>query len=376
MAKPIAGINDYPYGVCGFIVDGALLKNGTKLKNLRIYKQRSVNVFDLIDPVSNVVYQKIQLTGYNTSNRVLDYNLTDDQILNQIPLNSFFVRGYNSTMSKYGFVIRFQYNKVALSSGVYLYDMYTPECNIPTPELGTIVVNTVTVDSTSVSGSVSAASGSLNETGMVVILVTPEGDEYTTTVQNRVFIFTDVQFYDPGTGHITITSPFYNTATVSFEVFPSGEDTEFTTSVPVSANQFVDNGDGTFSYMLAESVHERGSDLVIQIQTTNGIIYNPEVLIDSTGNITVTQDTAQDLDIVIVGPTNLTSVYSTGLVWTLEGMQYEMVIPYTTHNKPNPVLCVYDGNTLVSITVEIDDNYNITLYSNDNFTGKVVIAGK
>lgn len=376
MAKPIAGINDYPYGVCGFIVDGALLKNGTKLKNVRIYKQRSINIFDLIDPVTEVVYQKVQLTGYNTSSRVLDYSLTDDALLDMIPVNSFFVRGYNDAMSEYGFVIRFLYNKVVLSNGIYLYDMYTPECSIPTPDLGSIVVNTVTVDSTTVTGSVSAASGTLNEDGMIVTLTTPEGLEYTTTVHNRVFTFTDVVFENPGMGTITVTSPHYNEASVPFEVLPSGEDTDFTTQVPVSASQFVDNGDGTFSYTLSATVHNRGSDLVLQIQSPNGVIYDPQVSVDSSGNITIVQDSAQDLDIVIIGPTDQTSVYSTELVWVANGSEFEMEIPFSTHNKPTPSLSVYDGTNLVSITVEIDDSDNITLISNEDFTGKVVIAGK
>lgn len=89
MAKPIAGINEYPYGICGFIVDGALLKNGTVLKNVRIYKQRSIHMYDLIDPNTNVIYQKVQITGYDTSNRILDYNKTDDELLASIPVNSF-----------------------------------------------------------------------------------------------------------------------------------------------------------------------------------------------------------------------------------------------------------------------------------------------
>lgn len=375
MAKPIAGINDYPYGVCGFIVNAALLKNGTKLKNMRIYKQRSINMFDLIDPISEVVYQKIQLTGYNTSNKVLDYDLTDDELLNVIPVNSFFVRGYNDSMSEYGFVIRFLSNKMVLSNGTYLFDMYTPECNIPIPDLGTIIVNTVTIDSTTVTGSVSVISGILNEDGMIVKLTTPEGLIYTTNVVNRVFIFENVVFENVGTGSIEITSPHYNTATIPFDVLPAGTDSDFVSNIPVAAAQFTDNGDGTFSYTLTESSHQRGSELVLQIQDANGVIYNPEVNVDSTGNITIKQNSAQDMDIVIIGPTDQTTVYSTSLSWNLVDSMYQMLIPFSTHNKQYVSVSVYDGSELVSITVQIDNLDNITLLSNDNFTGKVVIAG-
>ncbi|QOI71461.1 putative structural protein [Erwinia phage pEa_SNUABM_12] len=376
MAKPIAGINDYPYGVCGFIVSGALLKDGTKLKNMRIYKQRSIHMFDLIDPVSNMVYQKVQLTGYNTSNRVLDYSLSDDNLLDMIPKNSFFVRGYNDSLSEQGFVIRFLSNKVVLSDGTYLYDMYTPECDIPIPDLGTIIVNTVTVDSTTVTGSVSAISGALNEDGMIVTLTTPEGLIYTTNVVNRVFTFDNVVFENTGVGTIVITSPHYNTATVPFDVLPSGTDTDFVTNIPVAFAQFVDNGDGTFTYTLPESVHNRGADLVVQIQNPNGVVYNPEVHVNSTGDISVTQLVAEDMDIVIIGPTDQLSVFSTSLVWSDDGSSYKMEIPFSIHDKSNPSVSVYDGSEMVSITIEVDSSDNITLYSNEDFAGKVVIAGK
>lgn len=378
MAKPIAGINEYPYGICGFIVDGAVLKNGTVLKNVRIYKQRSIHMYDLIDPNTNTIYQKVQITGYDTSNRILDYNKTDDELLASIPVNSFFVRGYNNAMSQYGFVIRFLYNKVVLSDGsnAYLFDMYTPECSIPTPDLGTIIVNTVTVDSTTVTGSVSAASGNLNEDGMIVTLTTPEGLIYTTTVVNRVFTFTNVQFENIGTGTITITSPHYNTATIPFDVEPSGTDSDYVTTYPVSASQFVDNGDGSFSYTLPESTHQRGTDLVIQVQMPNGLIYTSNVNVDSSGNITITQLVAEDIDIVIIGDTTQLDVYSAPLAWTLVGSEYQMIIPSSTHNKQNVAISVYEGTALVTTTVQIDSSDNVTLISTDNFSGKVVIAGK
>jgi hypothetical protein len=67
MAHPIADVNEYRYGECGYIVDGALLKNNVKLKNVRIYKQRSVNIFDLMDYDTNVLYQYVRITGYDTT---------------------------------------------------------------------------------------------------------------------------------------------------------------------------------------------------------------------------------------------------------------------------------------------------------------------
>ncbi len=378
MAKTIAGINDYPYGVCGFIVDGALLKNGTKLKNLRIYKQRSINVFDLIDPASNVIYQKVQITGYDNTSRVLDYTKSNDELIDSIPVNSFFVRGYNSTLTQAGFVIRFMANKVVLSDGskAYMFDMYVPECSITIPDLGAIIVNTVTVDSTSLSGSVSAASGTLNEEGMIVTLTTPSGEVFTTSVLNRMFTFDPVSFESEGTGTITVTSPHYNTAEVTFSVQPSGIDSDYVTVYPVSASQFIDNKDGTFSYVLTEQVHNRGANLVLQLQDTSGAVYTGDLSVSDSGDVTVTQMSAEDIDIVLIGDTTKEHVFVKTLSWIAEDDYFRMDIPYTEHNKQNISVSVYDGTSVSAISVLCDDEDNVTLISDTEFSGKVVIAGK
>lgn len=377
MARPIAGIDEYKFGECGFVVDGALLKNGVKLKNVRIYKQRSIHMFDLIDPITRTIYQKVQITGYDNDTRVLNYDLTDDALLNVIPVNSFYVRGYNDTLSQKGFVIRFLTNKVVLSDGshAYLYDMYTPFCSLPNPDLGTIVVNTVTVDSTTVTGSVSATSGNLIENGMVVTLTTPEGRVYTTNVVNRIFTFTGVVFEGTGTGTIEITSPIYNTSSIEFEVQPETADSDYVTVYPVAASQFIANPDSTYSYVLPESVHMRGVDLIVQVQS-NGSVYTSTVNVDGSGNITLTQLSRADANILIIGSTRLTVTYSTALVWTLNGSHYQMSIPQSVHQKENISLAVYNDTELVTVEVQIDNSENITIISDTNFTGKVVISGK
>jgi hypothetical protein len=376
MARPIAGIDEYKFGECGFVVDGALLKNGVKLKNVRIYKQRSIHTFDLIDPNSGTIYQKVQLTGYDDSSRVLDYSMTDDVLLTKIPVNSFYVRGYNDALSHKGFVIRFLTHKVVLSDGSHanLYDMYTPYCSIPTPELGLITISTVTVDSTTVTGSVSSTTGTLYEDGMVVTLTTPDGRVYTTTVVNRVFTFENVQFDTEGTGILEITSPHYNTKTIDFEVKPPTADTDYVTDYAVAASQFVDNGDGSYSYSLPESQHNRGSDIVVQLQA-NGVVYDASVQVDSDGNVTLTQTVKQDANILIIGKTKLTAPYAATLVWTLDGGVYKMDIPFSTHQKDNVVIAVYENTQLVTIEVHLDDSNNVTLISDSELTGKVVIAG-
>lgn len=374
MAHPIAGVNEYRYGECGYIVDGALLKNNVKLKNIRIFKQRSVNIFDLMDYDTNVIYQYVRITGYDSNNDVLDYSKTDDELLNEIPVNTFFVRGYNSDMSVTGFVIRFQNNKVCLADGRYMFDMYVPECSIGPIDIGEVTVSTIAIGTTTVTGTISAVSGSLDTTGMVVTMEI-EGVTYTATLDGRNFTFTDVVVTETGNAVITITSPKYNTKEVDVPIV-SEADTDYVTMYAVSGTQMTDNGDGTYTFTLANTVHNRGSNVVVQIQNINGTIYNPDVSVDNSGNITVTQTDNTDYDIIIVGPTNVRTVYSTSLVWSASGSDFIMSIPYSTHLKQSPSLSVYDSaGNFVQVLVSIDNSDNITLESSENFTGKVVITG-
>ncbi len=374
MAHPIAGVNEYRYGECGFIVDGALLKNNVKLKNIRIYKQRSVNIFDLMDYDTMVIYQRVRITGYNSNSELLDYSKTDDELLNEIPVDTFFVRGYNSDMSVTGFVIRFQNNKVCLADGRYMFDMYIPECSIGPVDIGTVTVSTIAIGTTTVSGTISTVSGSLDTTGMVVTMVI-EGVTYTASLDGSNFTFSDVVVTETGTAVITITSPVYNTKDVSVPIVETS-DSDYVTIYAVSSSQMTNNGDGTYSFTLSNTVHQRGSNIVVQIQNVNGTIYNPDLVVDSSGNITVTQSDNTDYDIIIVGPTNQRTVYSTALSWTISGSDFTMSIPYSTHLKQSPSISVYDSvGHMVQVLVSIDNSDNITLESSENFTGKVVITG-
>jgi hypothetical protein len=374
MAHPIAGVNEYRYGECGYIVDGALLKNNVKLKNIRIYKQRSVNIYDLMDYDTNVIYQYVRITGYDSNTNVLDYSKTDDEILNEIPVNTFFVRGYNNDMSVTGFVIRFQHNKVCLADGRYMFDMYVPECNINPPEIGEVTVSTIAIGSTTVTGTISSSSGSLDTTGMVVTMVL-EGVTYTATLDGRNFTFNNVLVTETGTAVITITSPKYVTKEISVPVV-SEADSDYVTMYAVSGPAMTNNGDGTYSYTLSSTVHGRGSNVVVQVQNIIGTIYNPDVNVDNSGNIKVTQTDNTDFDIIIVGPTNERTVYNTPLVWVTSGSNFSMSIQYTTHLKQSPSLSVYDASgQMVQVLVIIDNLDNITLESSENFIGKVVITG-
>lgn len=374
MAKPIAGVNRYPYGKCGYTVGGALLKPDSRKKNMRIYKQRSIDMFDLLDPVTGEVYQKVQLTGYNIKKEPLDYSMSDDEILRNIKPNSFFVRGYDTAKDHFGFVIRFLTHKKVLSNGIILYDMYIPTCE-NNRDVGTIIVDTVIVGDTAITGAILNSTGILNTDSMIVVLTMPDGSEYTTNVVNGLFTFDNLVIDAEGTGTITVQSPNYDTKSVDFVIKPDGTDSDFVTIIPVQNDRFIPNGDGTYNISIPATDHNRGANLVVQLQTFSGQIIDGTVVVDSTGDLTITVSDTEIFNVLIIGDTTLNKVHVESLSWTLVGSMYEMDIPFATHGKENTYVDVYDGNTIVQCEVIEDSSFNIKLRSLESFSGKVVIAG-
>lgn len=376
MAKPIAGINDYPYGVCGFVVDGAFI-NGSKMKNLRIYKQRSDVMFDLIDPKTDTVYQKLLITGLDTSGEILDYSKTNDQLLNEIRKNTFFVRGYNEKKTVQGFAIRFLLNKIILSTGKTLYDMYTPTCTLPLPDIDNIIIAPVELGDTTISGTLTSSSGAIDPTDMIVTITLPDGSIHTTTVNpDGSFEFTGLVLDTAGTGTITITSPNYNDASATFKVLESGEDSDYVTSIVLSSSDFV-NQNEKFSATIPESLHLRGPDIVVQLHSTSGDVFFSTVSVASNGDITVTQDIDAGVDVIIIGKTLHSTPFSTALVWVSNGDgTSSATIEQSVHGKSNISFTVYDGSDVVTVDAQINAVEDLTLTSLEEFVGTVVITGK
>lgn len=378
MAKPIAGINDYPYGVCGYVVDGVHLRDGTLLKSLRIYKQRSDVMYDLIDPKNNNIYQKVLITGLDKDGEILDYNKSNDDILSVIPKNTFFIRGYNDLHTREGFVVRFLLNKVILSTGRTLYDMYTPTCEIPLPDIDNIVLDPIRINDTSISGSISTSSGQLDTDGMVVKITLPDGTEYETTVDSSGhFTFSPVQIDSTGQAVVTITSPHYNDAQVTVTVLADDEDSDYVTSINLSEQNFVPDGSGNFKATIPASLHLRGADLVIQLQHIESNVMFSSVNVDSTGDITITQSEASKMEVIIIGKTLQTVPYKESLGWVdnLDGT-FSCSISQAQHNKHNVSFSVYEGTSIVTVEVQIDDTNNLVLTSLEDFPGYIIITGK
>lgn len=379
--RPIANTGDYPFGECGYVVDGAYLRNGTKIQNLRIYKQRSDQMYDLLDPRTNTIYQKVLITGYNSTGEVLDYSKTNADLIETIPKNTFFIRAYNEPKTKKGFVFKFLYNKIILSTGRPLYDMYTPECEIPLPDLSGIIINPIHLSDTSITGSMSTASGTLNVDGMLVTLVLPDGTQYQTTVnQDGTFEFSPVQITEIGTAIVTITSSYYSTVVINVQVIADDEDSDYVTTISLLSSDFTLVG-GVYRAEVARNVHQRGTELIIQLQSTAGAVSDfSTVQVDTDGNITIEQTVSSDVDVLIIGQTIQITPYSKVLDWNLSNNVYTMTILGTEHLMTNISFTVYelkDGvYNIVTTQSEVDSDWNLTLTSLTSFVGKVVIEGK
>lgn len=375
MAKPIAGINDYPYGVCGYVVDGAFI-NGSKHKNLRIYKQRSDVMFDLIDPGTGTIYRKLLITGLNTKREILDYAKSNDDILNEIPKNTFFVRGYNDAKSIQGFAVRFLLNKIILSTGRTLYDIYTPTCTLPLPSIDNIIISPITVGDTQISGSLTSTDGAIDTTDMVVTITLPDGSEHIATVNpDGTFILSPVDLSSTGTVTITITSPKYNEASTTVQILDSTEDSDYVVQIHLQPADFSLVGD-EYVATVPKSLHLKGDDLVVQLQGSSGDVFFSTVSVVS-GDITVKQSTNAAVTVVIIGATLKTTPHVATLSWVDNGNGTSSAsIPKSVHQKENISFSVYDSNDVVTVEAVINAAEDLVLTSYEEFTGRVVIAGK
>lgn len=374
MSRPIAGINKYPFGVCGFLVDGAVLRDGTRLKNLRIYKQRSDVMFDLIDPTTEIVYQKLLLTGYYPNGLVLPYDLTNDQVLAAISPNTFFVRGYNDSMTRTGYIVKFLYNKVILSSSRPIFDVHTPECHIPLPVIQNVILAPVKVGDDSITGVISTPG--LDTTGMVVTITLPDGTVLTTTVtEDGAFEISPVTITQTGIATIKITSDLYEEYNGTFTVLADDEDSDYVTSVTVTP---VLENDMYVAHVSATE-HLRGEHLVVQAQQ-NGVVIGVDINVDPSGEITTSSSISGSYELVIIGSTLDTTPYfgATLFVDNPDEGYYEFVIPFSEHEKPNPMVAVYDStDNMIGVEIIVNDAFDITLRANEVLSGsKFVVVGK
>lgn len=120
MGKPIAGQNQFPYTIGGFLVDGAKINGVTYAKKLYIYKQRSYNYYDLMDIEGNI-FQFIEIGSRDTDGKKLNYFEVDENLVKTIPDNTFFLKIQDPSRDIYSFVQIYQWRKCITVDGDYVY---------------------------------------------------------------------------------------------------------------------------------------------------------------------------------------------------------------------------------------------------------------
>lgn len=174
-----------------------------------------------------------------------------------------------------------------------------------------------------------------------------------------------------------------------------GNDSDYVTAITVNASDFtLIPGTSDYTYSIPESTHQRGFDVLIQIQDPTGNSVSLQTEVDGIGNITLTSFGPLDLPYIVVkliGATSMTTPFSK-LVnkseWVANADKYNLSIPASEHGQePGPLyLAIYentvDGSTssapyiLVAADSTIDSNGNVVFTAYSSFSGKVVISGK
>lgn len=111
MGKPIASQGKFPFGTNGVIVWIAKI-NGVIIETLRIHKQRSTKIFDLIDENTGVIYKHIKITTDDKDGNSLKPSYSYDDVSNKIKNNSFVCTYVIPGSSERLYITKFQLNKI------------------------------------------------------------------------------------------------------------------------------------------------------------------------------------------------------------------------------------------------------------------------
>lgn len=291
-----------PYSRDGFVINGFKDQDGNlHMSNMRIYKQRSMSQFDLIDISTDKIYQKVFITTtVSDTQEILDYSNTDVNLALQISKNSFFIRNFNKEKEYYGFIIRVMKNKVTIDSFInvshyiYNYELYIHD----EPKIFSLTYAQPSVGATSFSFLVNGQF--INPSTIVATIELEDGTIYTGTnvgfqvsFSNILLTGTKIKVKVEALGAID-----YNEE-IALKDIPVS--TDIVTEVIVPSSKWVNNG-GVYSYTILSSEHNRGAIFAIQTydNTTNDLVF-VQSSIDSSGAITLTKNDNSDLRVDIAG---------------------------------------------------------------------------
>ncbi|WEM33284.1 hypothetical protein EJP02_223 [Escherichia phage EJP2] len=169
-------------------------------------------------------------------------------------------------------------------------------------------------------------------------------------------------------------------------------DSDYVTAHTSMPGDFVLQG-SQYVFSLPESVHKRGSDLLVQVQDPGGNTIGMNVTLDAVGNVTISTDAVPTEYVIVklIGATTMTAPYSSPVnkaQWSSSAGKYSLTIPQSTHGQEiGPLYLAIMENevdsatssspyNVVTVDSTIDVAGNVTFSSYLPFSGKVVISGK
>lgn len=169
-------------------------------------------------------------------------------------------------------------------------------------------------------------------------------------------------------------------------------DSAYTTSVTTTPNDYAPVFGG-YQTSIPASRHDRGNDIIVQLQGDLGDVLGATVHVDSYGDVKVMtkQIPSAAIDVIFIGRTTMTTPFSKLInkgMWNVSGGKATMVIPQSEHEQVANALFItvyentVDGSvsaspySLVTLETAIASNGDITLTSLSPFSGKAVISGR
>ncbi|EON7637229.1 hypothetical protein ABV23_RS01885 [Escherichia coli] len=173
-------------------------------------------------------------------------------------------------------------------------------------------------------------------------------------------------------------------------------------SVPVAAFVLIPGTVDEYTYTIPESQHDRGRDILVQMEDTptDGnpnirSVVNSEITLSGFGDITIKMlglpDGITEVKVNIIGATAMTTPYGKLINkadWIAAADKFTYTVTADTHKQsPDSLYVAIYGNDvpgstasapfdLVFVDTQIDTDGNVTFVSDEQFSGKIVIAGK
>lgn len=380
--KTAGYIDMLPYSKDGFVINGFKDKNGIlHMSNMRIYKQRSMTMFDLIDINTNIIYQKVFITTtVGNTQEILDYSNTDINLAQQINKNSFFIRNFDKSKRYYGFIIRILSNKVTIDSSfgisnyIYNYDLVIKDepkifsLSYVTPHLSdtsfNVIVNGQFIDPTTITSKITMSDGTVYD-GHV--------NGYQISFNGIVFVGTEFDILVEAEGAIDYAE--------SIEIIGDNIIYDNITDFIVSSDMWIPTQNNMVAYTILPTEHNRGNIFAIQTydDDTDDLEF-VQATLDLTGGLTLHRSAPANTKVVIAGDSfdhnvSVVDIDTLGWVQTSDGYQYSILASEIPSDFGIFNIWIREGQTysLSFSDLNIDFNNNIILNSNVPYSGKLVL---